>query len=129
MFEKGHFSERDAALLIKDILGAINYCHTVKKIVHRDLKPENFLYQNESEKSPIKIIDFGLSRHDDGVMGIMNTKVILLRTATYYVYYLFTYSFSILLKFFDYFLHSSISGGNPILCSSRSATKRVHKEL
>jgi Protein kinase domain len=36
---EGHYSERDAASLIRDILDAIAYCHS-KEIVHRDLKPE-----------------------------------------------------------------------------------------
>lgn len=72
---EGHFSEHDAAYLVRDILDAINYCHTEKKIVHRDLKPENFLYLTEDEDSPIKIIDFGLSRFDDQSSGIMKTKV------------------------------------------------------
>lgn len=71
---EGHFSEHDAAKLIRDILDAIAYCHD-KQIVHRDLKPENFLYKTEAEDSPIKIIDFGLSRHDDQDFGIMKTKV------------------------------------------------------
>lgn len=43
--------------------------------VHRDLKPENFLFSTPEEDAIIKIIDFGLSRHDDMKMGIMNTKV------------------------------------------------------
>jgi len=43
--------------------------------VHRDLKPENFLFSTPEEDAVIKIIDFGLSRHDDMKMGIMNTKV------------------------------------------------------
>lgn len=72
---EGHFSERDAAHLVADILDAIAYCHDVKGIVHRDLKPENFLFLTEAEDSPIKIIDFGLSRHDDTNQGIMQTKV------------------------------------------------------
>lgn len=73
--EEGHYSEHDAAKLVRDILDAIAYCHDVKNIVHRDLKPENFLFLTENEDSPIKIIDFGLSRHDDTVHGIMKTKV------------------------------------------------------
>ena len=39
-----HFSERDAAMLMKTILMCVNYCHS-KKIVHRDLKPENILLE------------------------------------------------------------------------------------
>jgi len=73
--EEGHFSESDASNLIRDICHAINYCHTEKQIVHRDLKPENFLFLTDSDTSPIKIIDFGLSRHDDQNMGVMQTKV------------------------------------------------------
>ncbi|KAL7578727.1 hypothetical protein ACA910_015961 [Epithemia clementina (nom. ined.)] len=72
---EGHFSEHDAAALVRDILDAIAYCHDEKQIVHRDLKPENFLFLTEAEDAPIKIIDFGLSRHDDAALGIMQTKV------------------------------------------------------
>jgi calcium-dependent protein kinase len=39
------------------------------------LKPENFLFSTPDEDAVIKIIDFGLSRHDDMKLGIMNTKV------------------------------------------------------
>jgi len=72
---EGHFSEHDAAKLVRDILDAIRYCHDEKGIVHRDLKPENFLFLTEAEDAPVKIIDFGLSRHDDADLGIMQTKV------------------------------------------------------
>lgn len=73
--DEGHFSEADAAKIVRCILDAIRYCHDVKGIVHRDLKPENFLFSTPEEDAVIKIIDFGLSRHDDMKMGIMNTKV------------------------------------------------------
>mmetsp|Transcript_29907 Transcript_29907/g.63427 ORF Transcript_29907/g.63427 Transcript_29907/m.63427 type:complete len:560 (+) Transcript_29907:267-1946(+) len=73
--DEGHFSERDAANLVRCILDAIAYCHDQKGIVHRDLKPENFLFSTRSEDAVIKIIDFGLSRHDDMKAGVMNTKV------------------------------------------------------
>lgn len=55
------FTEPDAARIFRQILMALNYCHT-NDIVHRDLKPENFLFQTEDAKSDIKIIDFGLSK-------------------------------------------------------------------
>jgi calcium-dependent protein kinase len=97
---EGHFSEHDAAVLVRDILEAIKYCHekgmfslaVVKStleiiivlsdvssfrlgIVHRDLKPENFLFLTADDDAPVKIIDFGLSRHDDTDLGVMVTKV------------------------------------------------------
>jgi len=71
---EGHYSEHDAASIINDILDAIAYCHS-KGIVHRDLKPENFLFLTKSEDAPIKIIDFGLSRHKDTDDTMMKTKV------------------------------------------------------
>jgi calcium-dependent protein kinase len=69
----GHFSEFDAARILHNILDAIQYCHQ-KGIVHRDLKAENFLLLHDGMDSPIKIIDFGLSRYtSEG--GIMQSRV------------------------------------------------------
>lgn len=73
--DEGHFSERDAAKLVHSILDAIRYCHEEMQIVHRDLKPENFLFSSKEEDATIKIIDFGLSRHEEPLSGIMKTKV------------------------------------------------------
>jgi len=73
--EEGHFSERDASKIVFSILKAIEYCHDAKNICHRDLKPENFLFYTAEEGSPIKIIDFGLSRNELPDSGIMQTKV------------------------------------------------------
>lgn len=36
------FNEKDAAVIMKQVLSAIAYCHN-KKVAHRDLKPENIL--------------------------------------------------------------------------------------
>jgi serine/threonine protein kinase len=33
------------------------------KICHRDVKPENFLFVDKTEKSVLKVVDFGLSTH------------------------------------------------------------------
>lgn len=71
---EGHYSEADAAVIIKSCLNAIEYCHTVHNICHRDLKPENFLFQTPAADAQLKIIDFGLSRYDDEVEH-MSTKV------------------------------------------------------
>ena len=53
--------EREARHLIYKITSAIVHCHSLC-IVHRDLKPENILFENNSQFSDIKVIDFGLSR-------------------------------------------------------------------
>jgi calcium-dependent protein kinase len=44
---RSHFSEQDAAVILKQVLSAVKYCH-VKNIVHRDLKPENILMDTKN---------------------------------------------------------------------------------
>jgi len=59
--EKGNYTEKDAANLIKQILEGVAYLHA-NGIVHRDLKLENMIMMNERDDSPVKIADFGLSK-------------------------------------------------------------------
>jgi len=68
--EKGSYTEKDAADLIKQVLSAVAYMHS-EGVVHRDLKPENLLYASSDEDSKIMISDFGLSKMEDS--GIMAT--------------------------------------------------------
>ncbi|CAK7328565.1 unnamed protein product [Dovyalis caffra] len=58
--KKGHYSEREAAKLIKTIVGVVEACHSLG-VMHRDLKPENFLFHSVEEDAPLKATDFGLS--------------------------------------------------------------------
>lgn len=58
---QGHFSERVASRLAHEALQALVHCHS-RGVVHRDLKPENFVFENPSEDSPMKLIDFGCAR-------------------------------------------------------------------
>jgi calcium-dependent protein kinase len=69
------YTEREACLLMKQIIGAIEYCHN-NGIVHRDLKPENLLYLKEGteEDNPIKIADFGLSQSIN-LKKVLSSKV------------------------------------------------------
>lgn len=74
IIELGHLTEHQAAIIMQQILRAIHYMHQ-SKVMHRDLKPENFLFGTKEsiEKSPLKIIDFGLScRFEPG--QLMSTK-------------------------------------------------------
>ena len=66
------FSEKDAAIIFKQIVSAIHYCHS-QGIAHRDLKMENVLFLYKTQDSPIKIIDFGLSES----VQIVNHKDLL----------------------------------------------------
>lgn len=58
--QKGHYSERQAAKLMKTIVGVVEACHSLG-VMHRDLKPENFLFDSPDEDATLKAIDFGLS--------------------------------------------------------------------
>ncbi|XP_025424053.1 calcium/calmodulin-dependent protein kinase type 1 isoform X3 [Sipha flava] len=67
--QKGSYTEKDAAHLIRQVLEAVDYMHE-QGVVHRDLKPENLLYYSTDEDSKIMISDFGLSKiEDSGVMA------------------------------------------------------------
>ena len=60
----GKFDEKTSALLMYQILSAVNYCHKMN-IIHRDLKPENILIQSVEKNQNlyrIKVIDFGTAK-------------------------------------------------------------------
>ncbi|KAG0500798.1 hypothetical protein HPP92_000870 [Vanilla planifolia] len=56
----GKYSERDAKIVLIQILSVVSFCH-LQGVVHRDLKPENFLFTSKEENATLKAIDFGLS--------------------------------------------------------------------
>ncbi|KAJ6841727.1 calcium-dependent protein kinase 1 [Iris pallida] len=58
--QRGHYSEKKAAELCRQIVTVVHNCHSLG-VMHRDLKPENFLFLTKDEDSPLKSIDFGLS--------------------------------------------------------------------
>ncbi|CAH9082292.1 unnamed protein product [Cuscuta europaea] len=57
---RGHYSERAAADLIRQVVNVVYICHFMG-VMHRDLKPENFLLNSKDEKAMLKATDFGLS--------------------------------------------------------------------
>lgn len=57
--EHQHFSEQQAAEIVREIAHALNFLHA-KGIAHRDLKPENILCVYPDRLCPIKICDFDL---------------------------------------------------------------------
>jgi len=70
---KERMPERDAASLLRQMLAAIEHLH-LQGIIHRDIKPENFLFAGEQPEkapltTPLKLIDFGLSKRVSGGAG------------------------------------------------------------
>ena len=55
---RGKFEEKEAAVLMKQILVCVNYCHK-NNVIHRDLKPGNILLESHKRLEHIKVIDFG----------------------------------------------------------------------
>ncbi|KAK4439338.1 Calcium-dependent protein kinase [Sesamum alatum] len=57
---QGHYSEKAAADLCRQIVNVVHHCHFMG-VMHRDLKPENFLLSRKDDKGMLKATDFGLS--------------------------------------------------------------------
>lgn len=59
IMNKGHYEERDAAILISKLISALVYLHSMN-IMHRDIKPENLILKDENGFD-LKLADFGLA--------------------------------------------------------------------
>ena len=63
--DKGHLSEQECQIIMRQIMRAILYFHS-KGIVHRDLKLENVMIEGINtgriEDIRVKLIDFGMSK-------------------------------------------------------------------
>jgi calcium-dependent protein kinase len=64
---QGNLSEKDTALLIKQVLSCLKYLHS-QNVIHRDINLENILLESNKDYEQLKIIDFGLATtFEDGV--------------------------------------------------------------
>ncbi|KAJ2633230.1 Calmodulin-dependent protein kinase cmk2 [Coemansia sp. RSA 1290] len=61
LYNYGHFTEKDAARIIRCGFESIAYLHK-HNIVHRDIKPENFIFLDSSVDAPLMLADFGIAR-------------------------------------------------------------------
>eukprot|EP01025_Chloroclados_australasicus_P009061 TRINITY_DN1345_c1_g1_i1.p1 TRINITY_DN1345_c1_g1~~TRINITY_DN1345_c1_g1_i1.p1 ORF type:complete len:612 (+),score=74.41 TRINITY_DN1345_c1_g1_i1:1003-2838(+) len=57
-----HYSERTVASYMRAVLKTLAQCHALH-ILHRDIKPGNFMLLDETDKAPLKAIDFGLATY------------------------------------------------------------------
>eukprot|EP01106_Pelomyxa_sp_JSP_P001973 TRINITY_DN12_c0_g1_i2.p1 TRINITY_DN12_c0_g1~~TRINITY_DN12_c0_g1_i2.p1 ORF type:complete len:215 (-),score=54.23 TRINITY_DN12_c0_g1_i2:52-696(-) len=67
IIQRGYYTEKDAAAVVKQLLEAAAYMHG-NGVAHRDLKPENLLCNGDL----VKIADFGLSK-DFSMASVMHT--------------------------------------------------------
>ncbi|XP_059385734.1 caM kinase-like vesicle-associated protein [Carassius carassius] len=67
ILDQGYYSERDTSNVIRQVMEAVAYLHSLK-IVHRNLKLENLVYYNRLKHSKIVISDFHLAKLEDGLI-------------------------------------------------------------
>uniref|UniRef100_A0A8C5MU98 Protein kinase domain-containing protein n=1 Tax=Leptobrachium leishanense TaxID=445787 RepID=A0A8C5MU98_9ANUR len=65
ILEQGYYSEKDASNVIRQVLEAVSYLHSLR-IVHRNLKLENLMYYNQNNHSKVVLRDFYLSCFESG---------------------------------------------------------------
>ncbi|XP_051736667.1 caM kinase-like vesicle-associated, like isoform X1 [Ctenopharyngodon idella] len=65
ILDQGNYTERDASNVIRQVLEAVAYLHSLN-IVHRNLKLENLMYYRESNHNKVVLRDFYLSRFENG---------------------------------------------------------------
>lgn len=52
--------EDDARHIVRQILKAVRGCHA-QDVIHRDVKPDNFVFSSRGPRSPLVMVDLGLS--------------------------------------------------------------------
>ncbi|KAM8755263.1 caM kinase-like vesicle-associated, like isoform 1-T1 [Acanthopagrus schlegelii] len=65
ILDQGNYTERDASNVIRQVLEAVAYLHSLN-IVHRNLKLENLMYYTENNHQKVVLRDFYLSRFENG---------------------------------------------------------------
>uniref|UniRef100_A0A3Q2R0N3 CaM kinase-like vesicle-associated protein n=1 Tax=Fundulus heteroclitus TaxID=8078 RepID=A0A3Q2R0N3_FUNHE len=65
ILDQGNYTERDASNVIRQVLEAVAYLHSLN-IVHRNLKLENLMYYTENNHKKVVLRDFYLSRFENG---------------------------------------------------------------
>lgn len=65
-----HLSEEQASAAMRGIFSALEYLHNTNNVIHRDIKPENIVIMDYEDLSSVKLIDFGLAVHANGVQQV-----------------------------------------------------------
>ncbi|XP_062970129.1 caM kinase-like vesicle-associated protein isoform X2 [Cynocephalus volans] len=75
ILDQGYYSERDTSNVVRQVLEAVAYLHSLK-IVHRNLKLENLVYYNRLKNSKIVISDFHLAKLENGLIKEPSPEVV-----------------------------------------------------
>ncbi|XP_045153504.1 caM kinase-like vesicle-associated protein isoform X2 [Echinops telfairi] len=75
ILDQGYYSERDTSNVVRQVLEAVAYLHSLK-IVHRNLKLENLVYYNRLKNSKIVISDFHLAKLENGLIKDPSPEVV-----------------------------------------------------
>ena len=74
--KRGKLSVPYAVGIVRQICKALAAAHAVN-VVHRDMKPENVFLTGDMDHPHVKVLDFGISRLDDGDgQGLTKTGMI-----------------------------------------------------
>jgi calcium-dependent protein kinase len=73
--KSGKLCEEKVHTVMKKLMSAMEYIHS-KDYIHRDIKPENILFTDKRDFSSLRIVDFGLSTIDPGMISnLVSDKV------------------------------------------------------
>ena len=67
--KRGHFTERDAILVVRHACRALAVAH-VEGLIHRDIKPDNLMLTSKGE---VKLVDLGIAKRVDEDQNLTQT--------------------------------------------------------
>ena len=80
LLAKGVIGQREACLIIEDVLTALEYSHKAG-VVHRDIKPANIMLTSSGQ---VKVMDFGIARAISESSSSVEQTTAILGTASYF---------------------------------------------
>lgn len=80
LISKGAIGQREACLIIEDVLTALEYSHKAG-VIHRDIKPANIMITATGQ---VKVMDFGIARAVSETSASVQHTTAILGTAAYF---------------------------------------------
>jgi len=80
LLAKGVIAQREACLIVEDVLTALEYSHKAG-VVHRDIKPGNIMITKTGQ---VKVMDFGIARAVAESSSSVEQTTAILGTASYF---------------------------------------------